>query len=421
MFGKKQSDVLVVGAGPVGLYTALQLARRGVSVQVVEKEHQAGTHSYALGLHPEALHLLEEAGALGDVLRDALHVRRVGLYDGKQKVAELELSGLAEDYGFLAVLQQSDLEDHLASALQRAGVKVLWSHGVHQLQDNGDRVRVTLDRYSQDTVGYSLQHSEWVVAKTTDVEFPFVVGADGIRSTVRQRLGIGYPEKGPATEFAVFEFATDADLGDEMRLVFTPDTTNVCWPLPDGHCRWSFQIPPGHALQLPRQKERWYGMTGVRQDPSLDDEHLREFLAERAPWFRGSIGTRRWQALVRFESRLADAFGKGRVWLVGDAGHVTGPAGLQSMNVGLREGRDLADAIASVLSGKASPDALADYDRARRVEWTQLLDPQNGLVATSAAKPWIAAIRTRLLPCIPASGDDLRRLATHLGLDFPRR
>lgn len=420
MFGKKRSDVLVVGAGPVGLYAALQLARRGVSVQVVDREHQAGTHSFALGLHPASMRLLEECDALGDVLREALHVRRIGLYDGGEKVAELNLSGLAEDYSFVAVLQQADLESHLEAALARAGVKVQWDHGVHQLRQDGDKVHVTLDKYSNDSVGYSLQHSEWVVAKTYDVDFPFVVGADGIRSTIRQRLEIGYPEVGPAVHFAVFEFETDAQLGDEMRLVFTKDTTNVCWPLPGGSCRWSFQIPPDAELLQPRRKERSYGMVGVRHHPTLDDQHLRDFLAERAPWFRGSVGTRRWQSVVRFESRCAESFGKGRVWLVGDAGHVTGPAGLQSMNVGLREARDLAAVVAAVLKGNGSTDDFADYDRARRAEWAQLLDPKR-LVATASARPWVAGIANRLLPCLPAAGDDLLQLAAQIGLELRGR
>jgi 2-polyprenyl-6-methoxyphenol hydroxylase-like FAD-dependent oxidoreductase len=315
------------------------------------------------------------------------------------------------------VTRQADLERHLEAALERAGGRVLWSHGVHQVRPGADQVSVTLDKYSVDTLGYSVQHTAWVVSKTRELEFPFVIGADGIRSTVRNRLAIGFPEVATAADFAVFEFKTDADLGDEMRLVFTADSTNVCWPLPDGYCRWSFQIPRDPGLTDPREKERHFGIVGGGKYPVLDEQHLHDFLAQRAPWFKGSVEAVRWQMEVRFENRLAESFGEGRVWLAGDAGHATGPGGVQSMNVGLREAHDLAGIVAGVLGGEASLEAFGQYQHARREEWTRLLEFDQGLLATRSTDPWVAGIRKRLLPCIPASGEDLEQLAAQVGLE----
>ena len=72
-------------------------------------------------------------------------------------------------------------------------------------------------------------------------------------------------------------------------------------------------------------------------------------IAERATWFRGRIDQINWRIMVRFERRLAKSFGQNRVWLAGDAGHLTGPAGMHSMNVGLREALDLAAILDGVL------------------------------------------------------------------------
>ena len=89
MFGRKKPEVLVVGAGPVGLFTALSLARRGVPVQIVDKEWRTAAHAYALALHAGSLRLLKDLGLLDAVLEQAYPVRSIGLYDGAERRAEL--------------------------------------------------------------------------------------------------------------------------------------------------------------------------------------------------------------------------------------------------------------------------------------------------------------------------------------------
>jgi 2-polyprenyl-6-methoxyphenol hydroxylase-like FAD-dependent oxidoreductase len=95
MFGKKPPQVLVVGAGPVGLFAALALTRHGVRVQIVDKEWRTGKHSYALALHAASLQMLDEAGLLADVLEKSYRVRGVGLYDGRGRRGEMRVSDLA--------------------------------------------------------------------------------------------------------------------------------------------------------------------------------------------------------------------------------------------------------------------------------------------------------------------------------------
>src|SRR5690606_8964144 len=82
MFGREKTDVLVVGAGPVGLFTALHLARHGVRVQIVDKEWRTGAHSYALALHAASLRLLDDLGLRARVLEHAYRVDTVAFYDG---------------------------------------------------------------------------------------------------------------------------------------------------------------------------------------------------------------------------------------------------------------------------------------------------------------------------------------------------
>jgi 2-polyprenyl-6-methoxyphenol hydroxylase-like FAD-dependent oxidoreductase len=415
VFQRKKPDVLVVGAGPVGLFTALALTERGANVQIVDKEWRTGTKSYALGVHAEALQLLDELGLAAPLLERARRIRKVGLYEGSDRHAEIRISDLPQDHSFLAVLRQEDLERLLVDALAKRGVKVDWSHRVGGLAQGKNAVDVTIETLKKDTMGYAVQHTEWAVFKTRKVEIPFVIGADGHASAVREGVGIGYPEVGEAAEFAVFEFETDADLGDEMRLVLAGDHTNVCWPLPGGYCRWSFQIPTEDSDLDSREKDRDIVQIGSGLYPALTEQRLHELLAERAPWFQGSVGTMRWRMIVRFERRLADRFADNRVLLLGDATHLTGPVGIQSMNVGFREGRDLADAIAGVLKG-GSMSAIERWEEDRRTEWRQLLGLDELLVADDGTDPWIAARKDRLVPCFPASGEDLLKLAGQIGL-----
>jgi 2-polyprenyl-6-methoxyphenol hydroxylase-like FAD-dependent oxidoreductase len=105
------------------------------------------------------------------------------------------------------------------------------------------------------------------------------------------------------------------------------------------------------------------------------------------------------------------------MWLAGDAGHITGPAGMQSMNVGLREADELTGILAAVLRDRAPVEKLQEYSQKRLEEWQFLLGIEGGLAPKPGADPWIGQNAGRLLPCIPASGDDLAALAAQVGLE----
>lgn len=414
MSGRHKHEVLVVGAGPVGLTTALALARNGVGVRVVDAAWRPAAHSYSLALHPSTLALLDRLGVAGRVLDHAEHVRRIGFYDRAGRRAALPFHGLGQDFSFVAVLPQDRLERLLEEALRDLGVEVKWNHRAASFEQDGGSVRVRLDRLVKESVGYSVAHTEWVVAGSKHLDTPFVVGADGHRSLVRRALGIEFPEVGRPQHFALFEFATDADLEGELRVTFGEHGTSVLWPLPGGWCRWSFELDGGIPEEA-REKSRLAVTLGAERFPALDPGRLGELIAERAPWFDGSIEQIRWRMAVRFERRLASAYGRGRIWLAGDAAHLHHPAGAQSMNVGLHEGVELAGILAGILHGDAPEEDLERFGNRRLVEWRRLFELDGGLQPGADADPWLAAHAGRLLPTIPASGGDLDELVDRLG------
>jgi 2-polyprenyl-6-methoxyphenol hydroxylase-like FAD-dependent oxidoreductase len=117
MFGRKKPEVLVVGAGPVGLMAALVLAKRGVRVQIIDEAWRPTAHAYALALHPEAMDFLEELGLAARVLESAHRVQGIGVYDGPERRTRVDLTQARSAFPFVTVLRQSALEDLFAKGI----------------------------------------------------------------------------------------------------------------------------------------------------------------------------------------------------------------------------------------------------------------------------------------------------------------
>jgi len=421
--------VLVAGAGPVGQFAALALAHRGVAVQIADTGIWPCKHSYALALHPQTIRLLDAYGLKDQVLAAAYPVRAIGLYDKSGKRGAISLGDPADPTACLAVLRQDFIEEMLEKALAARDIKVQWRHEVAELTPGAESVGVRLNKLEKESRGYIVAHNEWVVGKTTELEVPYVIGADGYNSRVRRTLGADFPEVGPAQYFAVFEFQTKANLGHEMRIVLDDGATSVLWPLPNGYCRWSFELPDYHDAGVEMMKDRLFS-AGLgyfpterpkeREAPSesshpavLSETSLHNLLAERAPWFLATIDHITWRTIVRFERRLTSSYGAGRLWLAGDAAHTTGPAGIQSMNVGMLEAEELAAALAG-----GSRASLEAYNGHWTQVWRQLHGMETPLRSDPTTDPWIAQNAAALTACLPAHGPDLAALAAQLNLRF---
>lgn len=420
-------QVLVAGAGPVGQFAALVLSTRGVAVQIADTGIWPCKHSYALALHRQTIRLLGRYGLTQEVLDAAYAVRSIGLYDKSGKRGGISLGDPADPTACVAVLRQDFIEQMLERALAARGVKILWRHEVAELTPHAESVTVHLNKLEKESRGYVVAHDEWVVGKSTELEVPYVIGADGYSSRVRRTIGAQFPEVGRAQYFAVFEFQTKADLGHEMRLVFDDGTTSVLWPLPNGYCRWSFELPDYHDADAEMMKDRLFA-GGLGYFPTerpkereasgefgypavLDESSLHQLLAERAPWFPAEVDHITWRTIVRFERRLTSSFGAGRCWLAGDAAHLTGPAGIQSMNLGMFEADELAGAIVS-----GSPEAFKAYESHWTQAWRQLHGLDAPLHPGPSTDPWMAQHAAALMSCLPAHGAELAAMAAQLDL-----
>lgn len=389
-----ETEVAVIGAGPVGLFTALALATRGVRVAIVDRAARGSSHSYALALHPTTLRLLDQFGLAGPLLKLGHRVERVAFYEDEHRLGHVDLSALGGLFPFLLVLPQDVLEHELESALLARGVRISWQHQVLNLIEDAGGVQLELGRMERCSMGYTVEHSEWLVDKLLPCRASYVVGADGHQSFARTRAELGWIDLGAPEIYSVFEFRSGMEIEDELRVAFHGRTLNVAWPLGAGRGRCGFE-------------------TGSTPVPASGLDGLRRLLAERMPWLGEEIDGVSWEASVEFERRLVERFGRGRLSLVGDAAHVTGPVGVQSMNIGMREAYDLAERLSALLHDAGSFSLLDQWAADRQREWTRLLSGE--LHLTDSAPEWVRRHPARLTSCLPASNHELTCLLAQLG------
>lgn len=395
---KKTTEVLVVGGGPVGMYAALAFAERGLDVQIIDKDDQGAEHSYGLALHPESLRLLDELGLVRPLLQQGQRIERQVFYDVDRPALTLDFSVVDDAFPYVLVVPQTALEDVLEKALVKRGIRLMRDHQALSLDSQDGSVQVEIARMDKASVGYGVAHTEQSLDRVYKVRADYVVGADGYDSFVRRSQRIAVEKVRPTQWFAVFEFLAEMDPADEARVVLDETAGSVVWPLASGRGRWSFEVEESHTA--PGHKE------------------LIQLLSERAPWFSPIPSELVWTNTVRFEQYLVSRYGQGRIWLAGDAAHGTSPVGVQSMNIGFREAHDLAQRLSATRAGSTGRDLLRGYNEHWRGEWRSMLGLSSRIASSDESAAWVTQNADRLLPCIPASGQDLMRVLERLHLDL---
>lgn len=385
----ESTESLVIGGGPVGLFAGLSLVDRGLSVQVLDAEAERLVRGYACCLHPGTARQFDRLGLLPAVVEAAHRIDRLAFRHGSREI-EINLARIGGDFPYALTLRQAELEQILEAALEERGVRVTRLQEVTSLEQHDGFVRVSslpklpVPRRTADEPTHRLGGTP-----VTD-DANFVIGADGYLSICRQTLGIELIDCRPSKAFAVFEFMADFDAHEHTACIsFHEGAASAFWPLGDGVGRWTFEI--------------WEGLD---EAPSL--AQLQQLVTARAAWFKPKPEQLCWGATAQFEHRLARSFGRGRLWLAGDAAHTTSPIGFQSMNRGFIEAAGLADLIAGALYDEDHRIGRFDrFQQAQQDEWHRLF----GL----SAPPQTMAIAD-IAPCLPASGPELEALAAELGL-----
>jgi 2,4-dichlorophenol 6-monooxygenase len=337
MTGPDDTEVLVVGAGPVGLFAACELLRRGVRVRIIDRAEQPADQPRALALWPRALDILADLGIGERLHRASIPVAGFRYYSLGKELADFAIPASLQ----ARHLPQPHTERLLTERLHELGGKA--EHGVRLLDfddlDFGGRIDAT------DGV------TAVVTQNGSDLErirARFVIGADGASSIVRRLIGAGFEGSTYELAFALVDARVDGELPADRLLYYqAPTGTLMIAPLPDRVFRILAVIPGGAPA-------------GHR----VTVEAMQELLDARGP---GGVTITEpvWQTVYRVHARQATEYQRGRVFLAGDAAHVHSPAGGQGMNNGIQDAYNLAWKLAAVLQGYAEPTLLDSYTAER--------------------------------------------------------
>jgi 2-polyprenyl-6-methoxyphenol hydroxylase-like FAD-dependent oxidoreductase len=412
MFGRRKTEVLVVGAGPVGLLSALQLIRHDVDVEVIDAEWRASDDAYVVALEPKTIHQMVEAG-LRRVLDIGKRIDRVALFDGQTPMAQLALNELPSQYPFLLLLPKARLVALLEDVLTHHGVRIRWCHRLSGVHETTDVVHCDVDVLEKHSAGYAVSHTEWAVASIERVTALLCIGTDGGHSIVRRQLEIDRRELAPAEQYVMFAAQTASPV-DTIEIDVSERGCSARWPLGEGRTQWSLRvdgrpITSGSATENPHV---------VRADPtsvSLSETRLADVIHQSASTYDDAVGEIDWAVEARFERRLVDRFGAGRIWLAGGAAHITSPIAAHDLNLGLQEASDLASRCIAVIRNGATIDHLDGYDVSARRRWSSFT-PTPIVRAMPGAAAWVRDNAMRIVESIPASGNELRALAHQIGL-----
>lgn len=323
------ADVLIVGAGPVGLTLAAALAGRGVDVALVDRQAEGANTSRAAVVHARTLEVLETVGVAGELVGRGVVVPRFTVRDGDQALLTVDFDELPTKYPYTLMVPQNITEEVLLDRLRALGGTVHRPYEVASLVQDGDGVTATM------TTGETIRAR-------------YAVGADGMHSTVREHAGIGFTGDTYAQSFVLADVRLDWEMrADEVMLYFSPAGLVVVAPLPGGRHRIVATV-----AEAP-------------EHPGTAD--VQALLDARGPVRRPARVTEVvWSSRFRVHHRLADRYRAGRIFLAGDAAHVHSPAGGQGMNTGIQDAAALAARLGAVLRDGAPAASLDGYEAERR-------------------------------------------------------
>ncbi len=330
-----------MGAGPVGLTTALGLAAMGVSSLVLAAEQQVCEGSRAIVFTRRSLEILQQVGVSERVLARGLPWRLGNSFCRDQRVFRLEAPHDADErFHPMTNLQQQVLEDILFEAAVVTGlVEVRWGNRVMGLQQaERDAARLAVDTPGDP---YTLD-ADWVVA------------ADGARSVLRQSLGLRLEGDAYEGRFVIADIRIELPLPTERLAFFdpawNPGNTVLMHREPESMWRIDYQLPPGespeHALALERLRERI-------------DAHLASIGQGHLPWELD------WSSVYSARTMTLPAYVHGRVLFAGDAAHLLPIFGARGANTGFQDAQILAWKLACVVRGLAPAALLDSYSEER--------------------------------------------------------
>ena len=330
--------VAVVGAGPVGLTAALELARFEIPTIVLEAKpalEPIGSRAIVLARH--ALATFRRLGC-EEIPRKGVVLARARTYLGETELFTVEFPPARDDeLPAFVNLQQTHTEQVLLRQAEETGlIEIRWDSAVRSMRQTDRKV----------ILGVRGRRGN------EELPAPFAIAADGAHSAVRELIGVDFPGKSFRDRFLIADVRAELPgfPRDERRFFFDPPSNPgrqvLVHPQPDGEWRIDWQVSP---------------------ETDVDAERESGALDGRIRALTGDVPYEVvWLTAYRFHQRLASRFRVGRVFLAGDAAHLMAPFGARGLNSGVQDASKLASTLAAVLTGAAPGSLLDSYERERR-------------------------------------------------------
>jgi 2-polyprenyl-6-methoxyphenol hydroxylase-like FAD-dependent oxidoreductase len=341
-------DVLIAGAGPVGLALALELQRFRVRFRIVEKKPERSTTSKALGLQPRLSEVFAILGIEKEfAARGFGNVRALNARSGAKKLLTITVRPPANQAGRdacqprMLIIPQSVTEEILETALQERG---------HAVERRRELIGFEQDAGSVNAVVRSGDGSQ------ESIRAQFLVGCEGAHSIVRKQAGFSFSGATMPLRFLLADVTIDWDLPEnEVQVWFHRDGVFAAFPF--GAQKWRLIaeraepsgigiLPMGHGLEAHATPEVTLALV---QQLAVERTHKKDIRVRDPLWLSD----------FRINARMVDRFRNRRLFVAGDAAHIHSPLGGQGIATGIQDATNLAWKLAACLR-EGAPDSLLD-------------------------------------------------------------
>jgi 2-polyprenyl-6-methoxyphenol hydroxylase-like FAD-dependent oxidoreductase len=320
----QDSDIIIIGAGPVGLYLTGLLGMTGFSVTILERKAEIDLHSKSLGIHPVSLELFNEVGLAGRFTDAGLPIRNGHAFVDRKKIGTVSFETCPKPFNYILALPQYRTEQLLeAWCFSLDSVTIQRGATLESFTDTGDHVDVS----------YAAGD------KTINTTCRYLVGCDGKNSTVRKAAGILVQGTPYPDTYIMGDFTDNTDFGPDAAVYLHRSGLIESFPLPDSHRRWV--VKTDSYIETPDRE--------TLED--LISRRLNHDLSEEKNVMMSSFGV---------QHQLADTFNSGRILLAGDSAHVVSPIGGQGMNLGWITASNLAESLSTIRKNKSHAKPILD-------------------------------------------------------------
>jgi len=360
------TDVLIVGAGPVGLFFANECARRGLRWRIIEARASQSEHSKALAIFPRTMEIFDMAGVVDPFVESANRVTSVTIVAHGRRLALVPFAPGESAYPYIAMVPQNVTEKLLVEQLMNRNGRVEYETSFASAVQHDDCVNVTLEHRG----------------RRQEITAAFVIGCDGAHSAVRHLLNLPFEGSEYHDMFLLADIETNEALpADQLQLC--PN-----------------ELGPLAIFPMSATRRRIVAMIRNAEGEAPSLELVRQLLKQRAPAGIEAYNLH-WSSYFHIHRRHVAQLRQGRLFLAGDAAHIHSPFGGQGMNTGLQDAWNLVWKLDLVLNGHGNERLLESYNTERLPVIRNVIQITDFMTKAMATPSKLAqALRNTVIPIV---------------------